>query len=93
MARPVKWTLYDGLNVAVWLGLVLLLWIPGPGTVAVTHIDYLKESYGILTYYNFKICKGTVITQGFQVLNLIGTIALTVAISAAGLHDLKRKRN
>jgi hypothetical protein len=70
---------------------MLLLWTPGVGNFGVDHIHYLRQGYGVLSYYIIEQSDGKVIKQGFQPFNLICTIALTAYTSVVCFFDLSAR--
>jgi hypothetical protein len=72
-----------------WCTAVVFLWLPGFGNYAVDHMHYLKEGYGMLSYYSRESRGGVVGVHGVNYPNLVATLILTLLVSASLLYELR----
>ncbi len=82
------WKFY--LTITGWFIAVVLLWMPGFGSIAIPHTNYEWLSYGVFGYYAIETKDDRILFEGVRPIPLTLTIAATLGLSFFTGRDLKR---
>jgi hypothetical protein len=83
------WKLY--LTITGWFIAIVFLWMPGFGSVGISHIHYEWLNYGVFGYYAREMKDGRTFFDGVRPIPLIFTVAATLGLSFSAGRDLKRQ--